>query len=48
MDFELALVSAEVRSEIIHNSCTDAQHRLVHLNTCCQILLRKMQRMLGA
>ena len=42
MDFELSLVSAEVRSEIIHDSCTHTH------NTGCltsiiaaQILLRK-------
>jgi hypothetical protein len=47
MDFELSLVSAEVRSEIIHDSCTHAQHRLTHLNNCCLILLKKMQQLLG-
>lgn len=48
MDFELSLVSAEVRSEIIHYSCTQAQHRLAHLNSCCRILLKKMQQLWGA
>ena len=46
--FELSLVSAEVRSEVIHDNCSYAQHRLSHLNNCAQILLRKMQRLLEA
>ena len=46
--FELSLVSAEVRSEVVQDSCTYAQHRLSHLNNCAQILMRKMKRLLEA